>query len=199
MSQQKKRNVTGRQESVNKTSWQKDGGKGNGSNSVQGKTEQKKQMGVMGLVIALVVVLAGGVLFVGAVSGWFDDNKVVLSKEYYETGNKGLVDLSVDDYNKMVDEKKSFVLFVDQTGCTTADKLREYTENWAKEKKVEVEKMMFSEVKELPLHENVKYYPSVVVISHGKPITWLRADADEDADAYNDEGAFREWIGRYVE
>ena len=199
VSQQKKKSVTGRQESISKTSRQKDGSKMNKSPSRQGVAEQKKQRGVMGLVIALVVVLAGGVLFVGAVSGWFNDSKVTLSQEFYKQEKAGVVDLPVDDYNKMVDEKKSFVLFVDQNGCTTADRLRGYVDNWAKEKGLEVEKMMFSEVKELPLHENVKYYPSVVVISHGKPVAWLRADADEDADAYNDETIFREWIGRYVE
>ena len=110
--------------------------------SGQRKTEQKRQMGVMGLVITLVVVLAVGVLFVGAVSGWFDDGKVSLSQEYYNQDEAGLIELSVDDYNKKIDEKKSFVLFVDQTGCTTADKLRGYIENWAKEKGVKVEKMM---------------------------------------------------------
>ena len=199
VSQQKKKNVTGRQESANKTSRQKNGGKMNKSPSRREVAEQKKQRGVMGLVIALVVVLAGGVLFVGAVSGWFSDGKVTLSQEYYDKEGAGLKDLSVDEYNKMVDEKKSFVLFVDQSGCTTADRLRGYVDNWAKEKGLEVGKMMFSEVKELPLHENVKYYPSVVVISHGKPVAWLRADADEDADVYNDEKTFREWIGRYVE
>ena len=165
--------------------------------SGQRKTEQKRQMGVMGLVITLVVVLAGGVLFVGAVSGWFDDGKVYLSQEYYNKEEAGLTELSVDDYNKKIDEKKSFVLFVDQTGCTTADKLRGYTENWAKEKGVKVEKMMFREVKELPLHESVKYYPSVVIISRGKPVAWLRADSDEDADAYNDYNAFLMWINKY--
>ena len=154
-------------------------------------------MGVMGLVIALVVVLAGGVLFVGAVSGWFDDGKVYLSQEYYNKEEAGLTELSVDDYNKKIDEKKSFVLFVDQTGCTTADKLRGYTENWAKEKGIKVEKMMFREVRELPLHESVKYYPSVVIISRGKPVAWLRADSDEDADAYNDYDAFLIWINKY--
>ena len=159
---------------------------------------QKKQMGVMGLVVSLVVVLTGGVLFVGAVSGWFSDSKVMLSQEFYNKEGAGLVDLSVEDYNKLIDKQKSFVLFVDQSGCTTADRLRGYVDNWAKDKGVEVKKMMFSEVRNLPLHENVRYYPSVVVISHGKPVAWLRADADEDADAYNDYDAFLTWINKYL-
>ena len=189
----------GQKKNGGKTSQQINSKKSNKTQPSQKKTEQKKQMGVMGLVIALVVIMVGGVLFVGAVSGWFNDDKVSISPEYYNSEKAGLTDLSVDEYNKMTSEKKSFVLFVDQNGCTTADRLRGYAENWAKERGVEVGRMMFSEVKKLPLHENVKYYPSVVLISHGKLVTWLRADADEDADAYNDETVFREWIGRYVE
>jgi uncharacterized protein YciU (UPF0263 family) len=188
----------GQKKNGGKTSQQINSKKSHKTQPSQKKTEQKKQMGAMGLVIALVVVLTGGVLFVGAVSGWFDDRKVSISPEYYNSEKAGLVDMSKDDYNKMISEKKSFVLFVDQSGCTTADRLKGYVEDWAEEKGVEVGKMMFSEVKELPLYENVKYYPSVVLISHGKPVAWLRADADEDADAYNEYDAFLTWINTYL-
>ena len=45
--------------------------------------ERYKNGAVLGLVVALVVILIGGVLFVGAVSGWFDDPKITLDREYY--------------------------------------------------------------------------------------------------------------------
>ena len=74
--------------------------------------EKKKQMGVLGLVIALVVVLFGGVLFVGAVSGWFDGSKVTLDPEYYGEG-ADFMELSAGEYDGLVEAKKSFVVFVD--------------------------------------------------------------------------------------
>ena len=45
--------------------------------------EKKKQMGVLGLIICLLVTLIGSLLFVGAVSGWFDEPKVIIGEEYH--------------------------------------------------------------------------------------------------------------------
>ena len=162
------------------------------------KKEKKKQMGVLGLTIALVVVLIGGVLFVGAVSGWFDDGRVELSPEFLNAEEPDLVDLSVEEYGKLVDEKKSFIVFIDQDGCTTADKVREFVKNLTSERKIMVYRMMFRDMKETSLHDGIKYYPSVALVSHGKPVVWLRADSDEDADAYNDYDAFLTWINKYL-
>ena len=159
--------------------------------------EKKKQGKVLGLAIALIVVLVGGVLFVGAVSGWFDDPKIVLDAEYYGEGAE-FMELTASEYEGLVEAKKSFVVFVDQGGCTTADRLREYVLNWAGENGVKVYRMMFSEVKESSLHDYVKYYPSVALISRGRVRGYLRADEDEDAEAYNNYEAFKEWIGKYL-
>ena len=160
--------------------------------------EKKKQKSVLGLIVALVVVLVGSVLFMGAVSGWFDDAKVSLDLDSLCEGGCEMVDLTGAEYEGMVDNGKSFVVFVDQSGCTTADKLRGFTMNWARENGVKVYKMMFSDARKTSLHEYVKYYPSVVVVSKGKPVAWLRADEDEDSDAYNKEEAFRGWISRWL-
>ena len=154
-------------------------------------------MGVLGLTVALVAVILGGLLFVGAASGWFSNTKITLDPEYY--GEETVyMELDAGGYEELVKAKKSFVVFVDQDGCTTADKLREYVLNWAKERGVKVYRMMFSEVKESSMHEKVKYYPSVVVLNKGKILSYLRADADEDAAAYNDYDAFKVWIEQYL-
>jgi hypothetical protein len=55
-------------------------------------------------------------------------------------------------------------------------------------------RMMFEEVKESSLYTQVKYYPSVVVVSRGRVMAYLRADSDEDADKYNDYDAFKKWM-----
>ena len=159
--------------------------------------EKKKQLGVLGLVVALVAVLLGSLLFVGAVGGWFDGQKVTLDPEYYGEGAE-FMELSAGEYEGLVEAKKSFVVLIDQDGCTTADRLREYVTRYMAETGVLVYRMMFAEMKESSLHEVVKYYPSVVVVSKGKVAGFLRADADEDAEFYNDYEAFKEWTGRYL-
>lgn len=159
--------------------------------------EKKKQMGVLGLVIALVVVLFGSILFVGAVSGWFDNSKVTLDPEYVGAGTD-FMELDAAGYEGLVAAKKSFIVFVDQDGCTTADRLRGFVSDYAVATGVKVYRMMFSEVKKTSLHDNVKFYPSVAMISKGKVVGTLRADSDEDASAYNDYEAFKTWMGRYL-
>lgn len=107
-------------------------------------------------------------------------------------------EMTVKGYEAMTKEKQSFVVFVDQTGCVTADKLRAYATAVAKENNVSLYRMMFSEVKESPLGEYVKYYPSVAVIANGEVVGYLKADSDEDSEKYNNEDAFRKWLEQYL-
>ncbi|MBQ6461127.1 hypothetical protein IJJ36_01685, partial [Candidatus Saccharibacteria bacterium] len=99
---------------------------------------------------------------------------------------------------KKVAEKKSFVVFIDQGGCTTADRLRGFVKDYASSHGFKVYRMMFEEMKKTSLHDFVKYYPSVAVISRGKVVGYLRADADEDSDAYNNYDAFLTWMQKYL-
>ena len=164
--------------------------------------EKKKQARVLGLIVALIVVLFGGLLFVGAVSGWFDDDKVILDNEYvnfeYDDEQSFYEELDAGKYDELVRLKKSFIVFVDQDGCTTADKLREYIIEYEKEVKIAVYRMMFSEVKESSLHEFVKYYPSVALVDRGVVRWYLRADSDEDDDFYNNYEVFKGWMNQHL-
>lgn len=167
-----------------------------------GKLKQGwRSWGVGALIIALIAVVFGSVLFVGAASGWFDE-KVVLDAEYvcgeecdgeFLEGESG-AGLTVREYEELIGAKKSFVLLVDQGGCTTAERLKGYMRDFMKEAGVKVYRMMFSEVKNSSLSEKVKYYPSAVVVSRGEVIGFLRADSDEDAKMYNDYAEFKGWM-----
>ena len=160
--------------------------------------EQKKQMGVLGLIVILMIVLVGSLLFVGAVSGWFDDPKVSLSEEYH-TSTPELMELSAAEYEKLINDKKSFIVFVDQTSCTTADRLRGYVKDYIKAHDVSIYRMMFEEMKESSLHDSIKYYPSVAIIGKGVVRDYLRADSDEDSGMYNDYEIFENWMGQHLE
>lgn len=163
--------------------------------------EKKKQKNVLVLIVALVAVLVGAVLFVGAASGWFSDGfRVTLDDEYYcKDGCDGeYMELTAEGYEDLIKNEKSFLVFIDQGGCTTADRVREYVADYAEEFGVKAYKMMFEEMKETSLHEYVKYYPSVAVVSRGRVAGYLRADSDEDADAYNNYDAFLEWMNKYI-
>ena len=161
--------------------------------------EKKKQAGVLGLIVALVVVLFGSLLFMGLV-GWFGEAKITLDAEYIcsEECDGEYMELTKDGYEELIEGKKSFIVFVDQDGCTTADTLRKYMRDWAKDAGAKAYRMMFEEVKESSLHEYIKYYPSVVLVDKGKVRVYLRADSDEDAKMYNDYTELENWIKRWI-
>ncbi len=165
---------------------------------MRGSMRRKQKIGV--LVVALVVMVLGGVLFVGAMAGWFGSAKVELSSEYYceEECTGEVISLSTEEYEEMIAAKKSFVLFITQPGCYTGEKMRGYVANYADEYDLKVFEMMFSDTKKTSLYPSVKHYPSVAVISEGKLVDALRTDSDEDAPAYNDEGEFGKWMGERV-
>ena len=94
-------------------------------------------MKVWQLVLILIAVVGGGVLFVGAAAGWFNGSAKVLLSSEYDCADEAcgkMENLSGEEYEALVNEKKSFVVFVDQAGCKTSGKLREYLTEYAKEK-----------------------------------------------------------------
>lgn len=153
------------------------------------------------LIVALLVVALGGVLFVGAVSGWFSGPEMAMIDQEYYCDAKcvlELKDIDIDEYEKMISEKRSFVVFVDQGGCDAADRLREYADRYSNGERFTIFRAMFSDVKGSSLGEKVKYYPSMVIISKGKVLAWLRADSNDDAPAYNNYEDFENWMRKYL-
>ena len=69
----------------------------------------KKQIKTGWLVAALLAVIAGGVIFMGAVSGWFGDSEVKLDEEYYcgTECQRNFIELSEADYEKLLEEEIS--------------------------------------------------------------------------------------------
>lgn len=158
---------------------------------------RSKSPNIAVLIIALIIVLLGGVLFVGAVSGWFGETKVTLDSEYY-TDTPELIDITASQYDELIANQKSFLLFVDQGGCTTADRLRGYAKDYAAKNGINIYRIMFSSIKDLSLHDYIKFYPSMAVVEKGKVRTYLRADSDAAAEMYNNYDAFESWLNRFV-
>ncbi len=171
-------------------------------NNISRVSMQQKMSGlkIWQLIVLLVVVICAVVLFVGAAAGWFSSTRVVLDTEYEcsEKCDSAVIDIGIPEYDKLVSEEKSFVLLVDQTGCKTAERLRGFMKDYFDGTDVKYYRLMFSDLKESSLYNYVKYYPSVVLVSDGKPVAWLRADENADADKYNNYDSFKSWLQGYL-
>lgn len=152
------------------------------------------------LILGLVMMVLGGALFMIGISSVVGDTRITLDGSYYCNGmcDIGYLELETNEYEKLISEEKSFVVFVDQMGCDVADNLRKFTNDYFPPHGVKIYRMMFADVKESSLHEKVKYYPSLVVVSKGKVKVFLRADSDEDAGAFNDYSEFEKWVEKYI-
>ena len=162
---------------------------------MQKQKRKVKAKWLWALCVAAVVMVM--ILLVGALRGWFGEQKIKLDAGFYHT-NKGFMDLDADGYKLLTEEQSSFVVFVDQLGCTTADRLRDYMEKYMEQNEIAVYKIMFEKMKDTALHDYVKYYPSVAIIEKGKVKTYLRADSDDDANVYNNYEDFERWMSERI-
>ena len=113
-------------------------------------------------------------------------------------GASEAIDIDKDAYEKLIEEKKSFIIMVDKPDCyTTADMRKRMTE-FPDDMQFKYYRIMWSQVKESSLHEKVKFVPSVAIIKNGEIIDFLDADSDEDTPKYNEAQALQDWIKSYV-
>ena len=163
---------------------------------------KKQRRQIAGLIIALMVVLVGGVVFMGAVSGWFGASKIVLGDEYHcrdqDCDGDNFLELRADEYDNLVNAKKSFVVFVDKDGCVTASKMREFIIEYIDKNNIRFYRIAYEDMKESLLHNKIKYYPSVAIVSNGNVVAWLRSDSDDDTEKYNNREALINWLDTYL-
>lgn len=120
----------------------------------------------------------------------------LLDQAYY--GSSEQINIDAAEYEQLVDEKASFVLFVDMTGCITAEGLRTMTSEIAAENQIQFLHIMWPEAKTTSLHGPVKYYPSIVIVHNGEIVDFLQADSDEDAKYYNSKDELANWLMHYI-
>lgn len=143
---------------------------------------------VMG-VIAAILLLSVTILI-------FRDSRVVLSAEY--RGDGGVGTITIDELRTMTEEKKSFLLFVSQPECKTAEKLREILQELISEYPIQIFEVSFSELKESGLANEVRFYPSLIVYRQGKVADFLDANDSADTEAYNSLDGLRAWLTNVV-
>ncbi|MBR3368611.1 hypothetical protein IKG45_02350 [Candidatus Saccharibacteria bacterium] len=146
-----------------------------------------------------VVILGAVFLVIGAVGliiTALSNQKFSLDSD--QLGSTEYIDITGEEYEKLLNEKKSFLVFVDQSGCITAEGLRKNLEEIQKERNFKVYRIMFSDARETSMSEYVKFYPSLVIVGQGEIKSWLKADADEDTERYKTKVDLEDWLNKYI-
>ncbi|MBO4854919.1 hypothetical protein J6X15_03200 [Candidatus Saccharibacteria bacterium] len=113
-------------------------------------------------------------------------------------GTSEAIDIDKDAYEKLIAEKKSFVIMVDKPDCFTTADMRQRMTEFPDNMQFKYYRIMWSQARESSLHEKVKFVPSVAIIHNGEIVDFLDADSDEDTPKYNEAQALQDWIKTYV-
>ncbi len=120
-----------------------------------------------------------------------------LDDEYY--GSNESIDVDKEAYEKLIADKKSFIIMVDKPECYTTANMRQWMSEFPEDMRFKYYRIMWGEASNSSLHEQIKFVPAVALIHDGKVVDFLDADSDEDAPMYNDPTALQNWIREYVE
>lgn len=120
-----------------------------------------------------------------------------LNDEYY--GTSKFIEIDYEEYDKLIEEKKSFAIFIYQPLCAASASFKEVLTEYSNNNKITFYKMTQTNMKKSKLGEDVKYYPSLVIIKDGVVVDYLDANSEEDVDYYSNTTDFNTWFTSYVE
>jgi len=119
-----------------------------------------------------------------------------LDKEYYQ--NNSFNELDKNTFDDLINNKKSFAIFIYQPLCTTSYEFNKILTEFANQYQISFYKMSFSDMKETELKEYIKYYPSLVIYYEGEIVDYLDANSDSDSEYYKSVDGFKKWFSNYV-
>lgn len=144
--------------------------------------------------------LAFGVIAIVAIIGLlviFWPRTFALDDNYY--GREGLSEIDIDTMRQMIDEHKTFAVFIYQTSCSTSENFEKVLEEFSTRNQIAMEKTSFVEAKNSGLVGELKYYPSFAIYHNGELVDFLDADSDEDTEYYRTVEGFTKWWQQYVQ
>lgn len=119
-----------------------------------------------------------------------------LDKEYYQ--NNSFNELDKNTFDDLINNKKSFAMFIYQPLCTTSYEFNKILTEFANQYQISFYKMSFSDMKETELKEYIKYYPSLVIYYEGEIVDYLDTNSDSDSEYYKSVDGFKKWFSNYV-
>lgn len=146
--------------------------------------------------VIIVTILPFLLAIAGAIAVFTRSFSFSLSPEYL--GKTDLIDITAADYDQLIREQKSFLLFVDQDGCDVATTVRKFVAEYSSEKTLSFHHVYFTDIRGTAINKYVKYYPSVVLIANGQVVDFLKANSDDYIAPYTNYDSFKTWIEKYL-
>lgn len=148
------------------------------------------------LVIIIITLIA--LIGIGSSIMYFSkkNEKFYLDDTYY--GKGGLNDISIKEVNKLIENKKSFILFTYNDFCSFSVPCDTIFEEVSKKLDIEILQIPYRDFKKTVLNKKIKYGPSVIIIKEGKVVKYLDAEKDRDKIIYQNVKKFNAWLSKYI-
>lgn len=122
--------------------------------------------------------------------------KFNLESELY--GGSQLKELSVDEFEKLIEEKKSFVLIAHMDFCPAETPLTSTAEQLVHDDGFTFYGLKSTEFEKSSLSKSVTYLPSAAIYHNGELVKYLDAESDEDIPYYQSAEGLRNWLNNYI-
>ena len=123
-------------------------------------------------------------------------NTFSLEEKYY--GNSKITEIDNNEFDKLLKNKESFVVFIYETSCITSNEFSKILTEFSNKNKISLYKMSFADMKNTELNNKIRFYPSLALFNKGILVDYLDADADEDKEYYKSVDELEKWLFNYV-
>lgn len=142
--------------------------------------------------IFLTVIISTSLIFIFKKSP-----KVELEEKYYVNG--ALIQITKDEFEKIEQNKESFILFVHIPGvCQVSLPFAPIVEEFIQKNDITIYSIPFYDITKTSIEDYVKYSPSVLIYKDGKVVEYLDSTKKEHLEYYKSLESFTEWIKQYV-
>lgn len=142
----------------------------------------------------IVIVLIFAVLVVGIFFLKVNTNeKITIDDKYYQNGN--YIEVTNEELDNL---DGNFIVFVHNGFCSMGVSCEEVFKEYMEEQKIDFLKIHIDYFKDSKYFDEVKYSPTVIIVSNNKVVAYLDANSDKDNQKYQDIKEFKKWISKYV-
>ena len=148
---------------------------------------------LIAIIISLVVLIVIGISIILIYNS---KQKFYLDDVYYN--KNGLKDVTAKDIDKLIKNKKSFILFTYNDFCTFSVPCDSVFEEASESLDIQILQIPYRDFKKSTIKKELKYGPSILIIKEGKVVKYLDAESDNDKELYQDVKKFISWTQKYI-
>ena len=108
---------------------------------------------------------------------------------------------TVEDLNSLINNKKTFLLYVYLPGCVSCASFKPIVEEFMEVNEITIYELNYKEVedKDNIIKQSINYAPSLFIFEEGKLLSYLDPVSDNDKEKYQNTENLSNWINEYID